>query len=224
MRKPILIALLITAPPGPDGCPALAAEVIAPWTAYLSTTGVYGDHAGRWVFEESDLRPQSPEALRRVQAEDAWREAARLAHRDLHIVRLPGLYGPGRSAFDRLRAGDARRIVRPGQVFSRLHADDAATALETLLTGGRPGDIWNLCDDEPAPNPDVITYAAGLLGVPPPPEELYDPQTAPPARRRFYAESKRVSNARAKAALGWRPQFRTYREGLAAILAAEGAA
>lgn len=205
-------ALLITAPPGPEGCPALAAEVIAPWTAYLSTTGVYGDHQGRWVFEETPLTAQSEEARRRAEAETIWLALGACT------FRLPGLYGPGRSAFERLRDGTARRIVRQGQIFSRVHTGDVVTALAASLARPRPGAAYNICDDAPAPNADVIAEAARLLGVAIPPEEAFETAALSPAARRFYGESKRVSNALAKAELGWRPAYPTYREGLRAIL------
>ena len=214
-------ALLVTAPPGEDGCPGLAAldgALPGRWVGYLSTTGVYGDHAGGWVFEETALTPKSAEARRRVAAEAAWGAASDA----LRIFRLPGLYGAGRSAFDRLREGTARRIVRPGQLFSRLHIDDGAVAILAAMSGrGSPG-AYNLCDDLPAPNADVIAHAAGLIGLPVPPAEDFETADLSPASRRFYGESKRVSNARAKAALDWRPALPTYREGLAAILAAGG--
>jgi nucleoside-diphosphate-sugar epimerase len=223
-------AVLITAAPDETGCPALAA--LGPalrrggrppvWIGYLSTTGVYGDRQGGWVTEDSPLAPLSEPARRRVVAEKAWRDLGAAIGAPVHIFRLPGIYGPGRSAFDRLRDGTARRIVRPGQVFSRIHRDDIVSALAASLARGGEGHVFNLCDDEPCPPQDVITYAATLLGVPPPPEAAYDAEAMSPASRRFYAESKRVSNARAKAALGWRPAFVSYREGLAAILAAEG--
>jgi nucleoside-diphosphate-sugar epimerase len=139
----------------------------------------------------------------------------------VQVFRLPGIYGPGRSGFDRLRAGEARRIVSPGQVFSRIHVDDLAAGLEASIARPRAGGIYNLCDDEPCPNSEVIAYAAQLLGLPVPPEVPLAEAKLSPTGQRFYAESKRVSNARAKAELGWRPAFPTYREGLAAILAAE---
>ena len=213
-------ALLITAPPGASGCPALAATaphrgVMQPgWVGYLSTTGVYGDRQGGWVRETSRLAAQSVEAARRVGAERDWRNSGL----PLHIFRLPGIYGSGRSALDRLRAGEARRIAAAGQVFSRIHVDDLAAGLAASLARPRPGAIYNLCDDEPAPNSDVIAYAARLLGVPIPPEISLAEAALSPAALRFYAESKRVSNARAKAELGWRPAHPTYREGLTAIL------
>ena len=222
-------ALLATAPPGPQGCPALAA--LAPalaqaasgpnWIGYLSTTGVYGDRRGGWVTERSGLAAQSVEAARRVAAERDWREAGRTTRRSLAIFRLPGIYGPGRSAFDRLREGRARRISAPGQVFSRIHVDDLASGLAASIARPRPGAVYNLCDDEPAANSQVVAYAAQLLGIEAPPEVPLADAALPVSALRFYAESKRVSNALAKAELGWRPSYSTYREGLAAILAGE---
>lgn len=223
-------AILLTAPPGADGCPALPALVPAlarsgafpDWIGYLSTTGVYGDRGGRWVFEDSRLAAQSLEGARRVRAERDWLDVGRGMGLTVTVFRLPGIYGPGRSAFDRLREGRARRIAAPGQVFSRIHVDDLAAGLEASMARPRPGGIYNLCDDEPAPNSEVIAYAARLLGMAPPPETPLDLTSMTPQARRFYAETKRVSNARAKAELGWRPAFPTYREGLAAILASGG--
>ena len=221
-------ALLITAPPDAAGCPGLQALVPAlaqagafpDWIGYLSTTGVYGDRHGGWVFEESRLSAQSVEGARRVGAERDWLEVGRGMGLTVAVFRLPGLYGPGRSALDRLRAGEARRIVSPGQVFSRLHVDDLAAGLEASMARPRAGAVYNLCDDEPAPNADVVGYAASLLGMPPPPEIPLAEAELSPAALRFYAESKRVSNARAKAELGWRPDYPSYREGLRAVLAA----
>lgn len=223
-------ALLVTAPPGPDGCPGLNALVgpmaeagaFPDWTGYLSTTGVYGDRRGRWVTETSRLAAQSVEAARRVGAERDWLEVGRGMGLTVTIFRLPGIYGPGRSALDRLREGRARRIIAPGQVFSRIHVEDLAGGLAASIARPRAGGVYNLCDDEPAPNSDVIAYAAALLGMQPPPEVALGDARLPPAAMRFYAESKRVSNARAKAELGWRPAYPTYREGLRAILAAGG--
>lgn len=222
-------ALLITAPPGPEGCPALQvlipalarAKAFPDWTGYLSTTGVYGDRRGGWVFETGRLAAQSLEGARRVGAERDWLEVGRGMGLTLGLFRLPGIYGPGRSALDRLRAGQARRIASPGQVFSRIHVDDLAAGLEASIGRPRAGGIYNLCDDEPAPNPDVIAYAAGLLGLPAPPEVPLAEARLSPQGMRFYTESKRVSNARAKAELGWRPAYPTYREGLQAILESE---
>lgn len=223
-------AVLIAAPPGPEGCPSLpalpraiaASGAFPDWIGYLSTTGVYGDRRGGWVFEHSRLAAASLEGARRVGAERDWQDVARGMGLTLTIFRLPGIYGPGRSAFDRLRQGRARRIAVPGQVFSRIHVDDLAAGLAASIARPRAGGIYNLCDDEPAPNSDVIAYAARLLGMEPPPEiPLAEAALSGPAAR-FYAESKRVSNALAKAELGWRPAYPTYREGLKAILDAGG--
>ena len=203
-------ALLISAPPTEAGCPALTA--LAPaiagagafpdWTGYLSTTGVYGDRRGGWVFETGRLAAQSVEGARRVRAERDWLEMGRGLGLTVTVFRLPGIYGPGRSAFDRLRAGRAQRIASPGQVFSRIHVDDLAAGLDASIRRPRPGGIYNLCDDVPCPNSEVIAYAAELLGLPVPPEIALDDARLSPAAQRFYAESKRVSNARAKAELG----------------------
>lgn len=223
-------ALLITPPPVTDGCPGLAAltpelrkaSSTLKWIGYLSTTGVYGDRQGRWVNEQSGLAPVSAEGTRRVNAERQWLTLGEESGLTVTVVRLPGIYGPGRSAFDRLREGRARRITAPGQVFSRIHVIDLAAGLEASIHNPRAGRVYNFCDDEPAPNSDVIAYAAGLLDVEPPQEvRLEDAQLSTTALR-FYLESKRVSNAFAKAELGWRPVFPTYREGLASILAAGG--
>jgi nucleoside-diphosphate-sugar epimerase len=191
------------------------------WTGYLSTTGVYGDRRGGWVFETSPLHAQSAEGARRVVAERDWLEVGRGMGLTVTVFRLPGIYGPGRSALDRLREGQARRIVAPGQVFSRIHVGDLAAGLAASIGRPRAGGVYNLCDDEPASASAVTAYAAGLLGQAPPPEVALAEARLPPAAQRFYAESKRVSNARAKAELGWRPMYPSYREGLRAVLAAD---
>jgi nucleoside-diphosphate-sugar epimerase len=220
-------ALLVTAAPDPESglCPGF--EALAPhlapgsgpsWIGYLSTTGVYGDRGGRWVRETSELRPASETSRRRVAAEAAWAGTGR----PLAVFRLPGIYGPSRSALDRVREGTARRMAVPGQVFSRIHVDDLADGLAAALAQPDRTGVFNLCDDEPAPAADVTLEACRLLGTEPPPQTPLDLQALTPAARRFWAESKRVSNARAKAALGWRPAHPTYREGLAAILASGG--
>jgi nucleoside-diphosphate-sugar epimerase len=223
-------AILVTAPPGPDGCPALEsivpalaqAQAFPDWIGYLSTTGVYGDFDGRWVFETSPLKAQSVEGARRVGAERDWQEVGRGMGLTVTVFRLPGIYGPGRSALDRLRAGEGRRIVKPGQVFSRIHVDDIVSGLLASLDKPRAGGVYNLVDDEPAPPQDVMEQAARLLGVPVPPDLPFNELGLSPATRRFYAENKRVSNARAKAELGWKPVYPTYREGLQAILKTGG--
>jgi nucleoside-diphosphate-sugar epimerase len=222
-------AVLVTAPPSAEGCPGLPrlvpalarAKAFPDWIGYLSTTGVYGDRGGRWVSEASALAARSVEGGRRVGAERDWLEVGRGMGLTVAVFRLPGIYGPGRSPFERLRDGTAQRIAAPGQVFSRIHVDDLATGLAASIARPRAGGIYNLCDDEPCPNSEVIAYAARLLGMDPPLEVPLDEAALSPAGQRFYAESKRVSNALAKAELGWRPACPTYREGLRAILTAE---
>ena len=213
--------ILISAPPGENGCPALAligaAAADASSVTYLSTTGVYGDLGGGWAFEWSPVNPGTDRARRRVDAEEAWRAL----RADLRIVRLPGIYGPGRSALDRVRAGTAQRVIKPGQVFSRAHVDDIATALKALMLSG-PGGVFHVCDEEAAPPQDVIARAAELLGAPLPPDIDFKSAELSAMARSFYSECKRVSNARLKAATGWRPAYPTFREGLADILAKEG--
>jgi nucleoside-diphosphate-sugar epimerase len=221
-------AILITAPPTELGCPGL--RVIAPalarsgafpdWIGYLSTTGVYGGRDGRWVFERSPLNAASVEGGRRVAAERDWRQTGRDMGLTVCSFRLPGIYGPGRGAFDRLRAGTAKRIVKPGQVFSRIHVEDIAAALALSIERPRARAIYNIADDEPAPPQDVIAHAAGLLGMEIPPAVPFADAQLTPAAERFWRENRRVANALAKAELGWRPAYPTYREGLAAILAA----
>ncbi|MEQ9504647.1 MAG: SDR family oxidoreductase [Hyphomonas sp.] len=213
---------LITVPPDSEGCPTLRAVGGQAGTAasvtYLSTTGVYGDLRGGWAFEDSEVNPGSARAEARVRAETQWLDATGGAAR---LVRLPGIYGPGRSPFERLRAGTAQRIVKPGQVFSRVHVDDIASGIEALLARPDAAGVFHLCDDLPAPPQDVTAFAAELLGVTVPPEVAIEDAALSAMAMSFYAECKRVSNARAKAALGWRPRYPTYREGLAAILDAE---
>ncbi|MGE0254526.1 MAG: SDR family oxidoreductase [Alphaproteobacteria bacterium] len=193
------------------------------WIGYLSTTGVYGDRQGGMVDETTEPRPSGARGARRVAAEAAWRALGERTGVTVDVFRLAGIYGPGRSAFDALRAGRARRLVRKGQVFSRIHVDDIAAVLDAAMArpaaGGR---VWNVCDDEPAPPGDVIEYAARLLGIAPPPEEPFETATGlSEMARSFWAENRRVSNARIKAGLGVTLLYPTYREGLAAILAAE---
>ena len=213
--------VVISAPPDQHGCPGLTTMVEhiaqAASVTYLSTTGVYGDLGGGWAMEWTDVNPQSERAARRVAAESGWRAAFPATR----IVRLPGIYGPGRSQLDRLRDGRAQRIVKPGQVFSRAHVEDIASGLKALILSGAPG-VFHLCDEEPAPPQEVTTFAAGLLGIDPPAEINFETADLPDMTRSFYLECKRVSNARVKAVTGWRPNYATYREGLKAILARGG--
>ncbi len=204
-------AWLISVPPDENGCPVFRSfghlAPTASWIGYLSTTGVYGDLAGGWAFEETPLTPQSREATNRTIAEAQW------SIRGARTFRLPGIYGPGRSALERVQETGARRIIKPGQLFSRAHVADIASALHLSINSPATG-AFNICDDEPAPADEVLTYAAELLGIAPPPAVNFEDANLSPMAQRFYAECKRVSNARAKAALGWRPEFPTYREGL----------
>jgi nucleoside-diphosphate-sugar epimerase len=191
------------------------------WVGYLSTTGVYGDRRGGWV-DEADLRDASTARGRaRVAAEDAWLALQRDHGLPVHLFRLAGIYGPGRGPFEKVRDGTARRIVKPGQVFSRIHVDDIAATLRASIARPNPGAAYNVCDDEPAPPEDVLAFAADLLGLPPPPEVPYDAAEMTAMARSFYAESKRVSNRRIKDELGVVLRWPTYREGLRALLAAE---
>lgn len=224
--------LLSSVAPGAGGDPVVEAlgdaiAAAAPhlaWAGYLSTTGVYGDHAGGWVDEATPLSPSTRRGQARVEAEAAWRALAARSGLPLHIFRLAGIYGPGRGPFEKVRDGTARRIVKPGQVFSRIHVDDIARVLAASIARPNPGAVYNLCDDDPAPPEDVLAHAAELLGLPPPPEVPYDEAEMSEMARSFYAESKRVRNDRIKTELGVRLRYPDYRAGLAAILAREGPA
>ncbi len=221
--------ILVSAAPTETGDPFLAAlgdriAARAPnltWVGYLSTTGVYGDHRGGWVDETTPLTPSTRRGRLRVAAETAWRQLADRAGLPLHIFRLAGIYGPGRGPFAKVRDGTARRIIKPGQVFSRIHVDDIAQVLAASIARPDPGAIYNVCDDDPAPPQDVIAYAAELLGLPLPPDIAFDEADLSPMARSFYAESKRVRNDRIKEDLGVRLLNPDYRTGLAALLRAE---
>jgi nucleoside-diphosphate-sugar epimerase len=191
------------------------------WIGYLSTTGVYGDRGGGWVDEDSDCDPATERGKWRLAAEREWLAYCHETGLPVHIFRLAGIYGPGRGPLAKVRAGTARRIVKPGQVFSRIHVEDIATVLEASIERPHPGAVYNVCDDEAAPPEEVIAHAAGLLGVALPPLEPFDEAEMTPMARSFYAESKRVSNARIKSELGVELAYPTYREGLAALLAEE---
>lgn len=221
--------LLISIAPDGEGDPVLrdlTADIahIAPrleWVGYLSTTGVYGDHGGGWVDEDTALTPSTERGRRRVQAEAGWQRMAENHGLLLHIFRLAGIYGPGRGPFAKVRAGTARRIVKPDQVFSRIHVADIAQVLEASIKRPNPGAIYNVCDDDPAPPEDVIAHAAELLGIPIPPAVDFETAEMSPMARSFYAESKKVDNTRIKRDLGVTLQFPSYRAGLAALLAGE---
>ncbi|MGB5093228.1 MAG: SDR family oxidoreductase [Parvibaculum sp.] len=219
--------LLLGVPPGAAGDPVCAAHGadiarLAPslnWIGYLSTTGVYGDRGGDWVDEESPLAPSTERGARSLAAEQGWQALAQAHGLPLHIFRLAGIYGPGRNQLESLRDGTARRIVKPGQVFSRIHVDDIAAILDASIHHPNPGRAYNVCDDEPAPPQDVVAYAAQLLGLTPPPEIAFEDADLSPMAKSFYAESKRVSNRRVHDELGVRLAYPTYREGLSALLA-----
>jgi len=222
--------IIATAAPGETGDPVLAryaAQISASpelkWIGYLSTTGVYGNRDGGWVDEDTEPAPQSARAIRRVQAEAEWRGYE--AGKAVDIFRLAGIYGPGRSMFDDLRAGTARRVVKPGHLFGRIHRDDiAAGVLAAMQQDPKRGTrIFNFADDVPAASADVVVEAARLLGVMPPPPAAYA-EAAPkmsPMGLSFWAENRRVANAKTKAALGIAWKYPSYREGLRGILAEE---
>ena len=221
--------LLSSVAPGEAGDPVLlaAGEAIAEaaphilWAGYLSTTGVYGDHAGGWVDEDTPLTPSTRRGEMRVAAEAAWRVLAERSGLPLHIFRLAGIYGPGRGPFEKVKDGTAVRIVKPGQVVRRTHVEDIALVLRASIQRPNPGAAYNVCDDDPAPPEDVLAHAAALLGLPPPPEVPFDAAEMSPMARSFYAESKRVRNDRIKRELGVVLRYPTYREGLAALLEEE---
>lgn len=219
--------LLASVPPGPDGDPVLihhgpdlavrAGDIR--WAGYLSTTGVYGDRGGEWVDENAALDPATERGARRVAAEAAWCRLWREHGLPVHLFRLAGIYGPGRNALETVRQGKARRVVKPGQVFSRTHVRDIAAVLAASMAQPNPGAAYNVCDDDPAPPQDVIAHACALLGVNPPPEIPFEEAELSEMARSFYAESKRVSNARIKDELGVELAYPDYRAGLAALLA-----
>lgn len=222
--------MLISAAPGADGDPVLAAleDQIAQqsarleWVGYLSTTGVYGDHGGNWVDESTPLSPSTKRGEARVLAEAAWQSLADRSGLPLHIFRLAGIYGPGRGPFSKVRNGTARRIIKENQLFSRIHVADIAQVLEASIRQPRPGAIYNLCDDDPAPPEDVIAYAAELLGLPIPPAIPFEQADMTSMARSFYAESKKVRNMLIKSELGVELHYPDYRVGLQALLNAEG--
>lgn len=209
--------ILSSVPPDALGDPVLDLlddRLEAGWLGYLSTTGVYGDCGGAWVGEASPVHPTLDRSRRRAEAEQGW-----LA-RGAHVFRLAGIYGPGRSALDNARDGTAKRIVKPGQVFSRIHVDDIAQTVLASMDRPNPGAIYNVCDDESAPPQEVVAYACTLLGKEPPPEIPWDEAkaTLSPMALSFYADNKRVRNDRIKTELGVKLKFPSYREGLADIL------
>ncbi|NOX41155.1 MAG: SDR family oxidoreductase [Alphaproteobacteria bacterium] len=187
------------------------------WIGYLSTTAVYGDHAGGWVDEETPLAATTKRGKWRVQAEMDWNRLAHEAYLPVHIFRLAGIYGPGRGPFAKVRAGTARRIIKSGQVFSRIHVDDIVQVLLASMAAPNPGAVYNVCDDEAVPPEDVIGLAARLLELPVPEAIDFDATDLSPMARSFYAESKRVHNDRIKRDLGVELLYPTYRQGLKAL-------
>lgn len=218
--------LLVSIPPDAGGDVALAHYSTALGRAgalrsvvYLSTVGVYGNHDGGWVDEMTPANPLSPRSRERLNAEWQWQDFGRRRRVSVAIFRLPGIYGPGRNALANLKHGKAKRIVKQGQVFNRVHVHDIAQAIEAAYRRQEDG-VFNICDDLPAPPQDLVTHAAELLGIAPPPEQDYEAirETMPPMAHSFYAENKRVRNARMKAELGVTLAYPTYREGLRALL------
>jgi hypothetical protein len=216
--------VLLSIPPDADGDPALrvygsdiASSPSITWIGYFSSVSVYGDSKGEWVDERTIPEPVTERGMRRLVAENAWIEFGRASGKAIVVLRLPGIYGPGRSAIDQLRAGKARRIFKPGQVTNRVHVDDIATATEASLKLPTGVHVFNVTDDLPAPPQDVIAYGAELLGVPCPPATDPTDASLSPMARSFYAESKKVSNVRMKNELGVKLAYPTYVEGLKAI-------
>lgn len=213
--------VLVSVAPDEAGDPVLDAHLAdlravptLAWVGYLSTTAVYGDRGGAWVGETSELRPTQPRAVRRAAAEAAWLASGL----PVHVFRLAGIYGPGRSAIDDLRDGTARRVVKPGQLFSRIHVEDIVNVLEASMARPNASAVYNVCDDEPASGPDVVTFAAELLGVEPPPLVPFEQADLSPMARSFYADNRLVRNERIKRELGITLAYPTYRHGLRAIL------
>jgi nucleoside-diphosphate-sugar epimerase len=220
-------ALLASVPPDEGGDPALrrfekeiAAAPRLAWIGYLSTVGVYGDHAGAWVDEGTPARPLGARSRQRLAAEEAWLALGARSGKAVQVFRLAGIYGPGRNALAQLAAGTARRIVKSGQVFNRIHVDDIAAVLMASIARPNPGAVYNLADDEPAPPQEIVAHAARLAGVAPPPEIPFEEARLGPMAASFWDECKRVSNRRIKDELGVALTYPTYREGLAALRAA----
>ncbi len=224
-------ALLVSAGPDAGGDPVLrrlAKEIAAApkcrKIVYLSTIGVYGDHQGEWIDETAEVKPSNERSRLRLVAEARWTDLAKKSGKEIYVLRLSGIYGPGRNVLAKLREGTAKRLVKPGQVFNRIHVDDIVAAINACLTGPAPGGIYNVTDDEPAPPQDVVLFAANLMGVAPPPERDFEATELTPMARSFYGENKRVSNRRMKNLLDFDLAFPTFREGISALwIEGEGA-
>jgi nucleoside-diphosphate-sugar epimerase len=216
--------VLQSIPPGAEGDPVLpmhgamlARRRQIRWFGYLSTTGVYGDRGGDWVEEHDDLQPTGERGRRRVAAEVGWSRLLYAEGLPLHVFRLAGIYGPGRSALDSLRAGTAKRVIKPGQVFSRIHVADIVQVLHASMARPNAGSVYNVCDDDPAPPWEVVEYAAELLGIPAPPAVPFEQAELSDMARSFYDDNKRVRNERIKRELGVQLMYPSYREGLRAL-------
>lgn len=221
-------AILVTAPPDAHGCPAMralsalpAGEAWPDWIGYISSTSVYGDRAGGWAFEGDALNAATLEGARRAKAERDWLDAGRGMGLTVQIFRLPAFYGPEQNIFQRLRAGTVPLVRKPEQVFNRIHIDDVISGLFASMARPHPGGIYNLCDDTPTPAEDVTLWAAARIGMAPPAEVSLDDPSVSDGMRRFYRDNKRISNARAKAELGWRPRYPSYREGLESLITSQ---
>ena len=215
--------VVLSIPPNDNGDPALnlhADDLLAApdlqWLCYFSTVGVYGDFGGAWIDETAPTRPINKRSQQRVEVEQRWAEFAARRGVPLLVLRLAGIYGPGRSSFDKLREGTARRIVKPGQVFNRIHVDDIGR-ITALSARARLGGTFNLSDDEPAPPQDLVEYAAKLMGVPVPPGIPFEAAQMTPMARSFYADNKRVDSKAIQQALGISLLYPNYRAGLDAI-------
>jgi hypothetical protein len=218
--------IVSSVPPDADGDPVLwrfCTELVSrnttlKWAAYLSTTGVYGDHGGGLVNEDTPLTPNTERGHRRLFAEKAWMRLHYHHALPVHVFRLAGIYGPGRNTLDNLKEGTAKRVIRQGQIFSRIHVEDIAGILLASMKKPNPGRAYNVADDEPCPPQDVISYGAELLGMAPPPDVAFESANLSPMARSFYMDSKRVSNDRVKEELGYRFQYPNYRVGLRSLL------
>ena len=221
--------VVLSIPPNDNGDPALnlhADDLLAApdlqWLCYFSTVGVYGDFGGEWIDETAPTRPINKRSQQRVEVEQRWAEFAARRGVPLLVLRLAGIYGPGRSSFDKLREGTARRIIKQGQVFNRIHVADIASTVEASIAHPRQGAIYNVADDHPAPPDEVIAYAAELAGLPLPPAITFKEADLTPMARSFYEGNRRIANKLIKSELGVRLAFPTYRDGLAAILKDDG--
>ena len=222
---PDVTHFLISAPPDENGDPVLRSfqgqlqrlskQLL--WVGYLSTTGVYGDRGGEWVDESSPLEPNTARGHRRLAAEQSWLKLHSEHGLPVHLFRLAGIYGPGRNQLLTVLNGTAKCIVKPGQIFSRVHVEDIAGVLAASIAKPNSGRAYNVCDDEPCPPQEVVEYAANLLGLPLPPEIPFERAELSPMARSFYADSKRVSNQRMKNELGYELLYPNYREGLLAL-------